>query len=90
MKFGKLSAHLLMTKIVDPMGRVSPSELLEAVLAIATSSFSLGVCLPDRPVPIVDFAMNEFTHVRADEGLSPEEANPVPRCAGDPPTEGHS
>ena len=53
------------------------------------SGVSLGACLPDGPVPIVEFVMNEITHIRADEGMPPKEVNPIaPRCVGDPPPRG--
>ena len=47
-KFGKLSVPLLITKIVDPMDRISPSRLSEAILASTTTNVSLGACPPRR------------------------------------------
>ena len=59
---------------------------MEAVLTPVTSGIPLGACLPGGPVPIVNFAMDEITHIKADEEVTLEETNPTaPRCAGDPP-----
>ena len=88
-KFGKVFAPFVIDKISDPLGRVTATEILQAVLAPIDSSKSLGASFPDGPVPIIDCALSEIDHDGADEGMPPEETDPfAPRCAGDPPTSG--
>ena len=85
-KFGQATTLSLVSKVFDPMGRVGTSELLGVILAPASARTSLGASLPDGPVPIVDFAMDELTHIEADEGVPPIElCLTAPRCAGDHP-----
>ena len=85
-KFGQASTLSIVSKIFDPMGRIKTSELLDTILAPASALASLGASLPDGPVPIVDFAMGELTHVEADEGMPPIESRLMaPRYAGDRP-----